>query len=91
MNKRQLANAYAAGYTGKCHNAQATSDGRYILHRSTIVERVNGCTWRFNWCGGYTATTASHMNEVLRALSVPMRVSYAEARETKAPSFCVAA
>jgi len=90
MNKRQLANAYAAGKPGACHNARSTGN-TYLLHCNAIVERVNDCTWRFNWCGWYTPTTASHMNEVLRALGAPMRVSYTEARETKVTSFCVAA
>jgi len=88
MNKRQLANAYAAGKPGACHNAKSTGN-TYLLHYNAIVERQSERVWRFNWCGWHTHTTASHMNEVLRALGVPMRVSYAKARDNGETNFTI--
>ena len=90
MNKRQLANAFAAGKPGACHNARVLGD-EYRLHNNVIAKHLGERRYQFNWCGWYTPTTASHMNELLRAIGVPMRVSYAEARDTKVASFIVAA
>ena len=81
--KAQTAAAFASKLVASCHNAQ-TGAGIYQLHGYTIakwetLDFGNGPeeVIRLLWCGWYTPTTASHMNEILKALDVPMRVSYA--------------
>jgi hypothetical protein len=85
MNKTQLAKAFVAGEPDSCHNA--TTDGRrYLLHGHAIaVKEGKGVV--FYWYGFWTMTTASHMNEVLKALGAPFRVSYANARDNKDTHF----
>jgi hypothetical protein len=85
MNKTQLAKAFVAGDSGSCHNA--VTDGRmYLLHGHAIaVKEGKGVV--FYWHGFWTMTTASHMNEILRALGAPFRVSYANARDSKDTHF----
>lgn len=89
MNKRQLAAAFAAGKTGACHNAH-TDGTRYRLHRSDIVRKEAG-RYVFDWSGWYTPTTASHMNEVLRAINANIRVAYSTARDNGHTTFEVPA
>jgi hypothetical protein len=73
MNKPELARAFVAGNNGTCHNA--TTDGQtYWLHGHPIAVKTDGAVV-FYWHGYYTVTTASHMNEVLKALGAPFRVS----------------
>jgi hypothetical protein len=73
MNKQQLAKAFVAGDSGPCHNA--VTDGQtYWLHGHAIAVKTDGGVV-FYWHGFWTITTASHMNEVLRALGAPFRVS----------------
>ena len=83
MTKNELARAFAKGVPGKCHNA--TTDGQtYFLHGHPIVVK-SGRRVVFYWCGFYTRTTASHMNEVLKVLGVRFaHMSYAAARDAKA-------
>ena len=72
MDIRNLALAFVAGKTGKCHNAriERDTDGaiRYVLHRSTIATLAPGGRGTIAWCGFYTATTANHINKILRAV-----------------------
>jgi hypothetical protein len=78
MNKQQLARAFVAGDSGACYNA--TTDGsRYLLHGHAIAVKTDGGVV-FYWHGYYTVTTASHMNEILRALDAP----FVAARKTAA-------
>ena len=80
MNKSELAKAFVSGQPGHCHNAH--TDGQtYTLHKSPIVVK-KGTQYQF-----YTRTTAAHMNEVLKALGAPFRVSYAQARDTNQDVF----
>lgn len=85
MNKAELAKAFVAGGSGSCHNA-VTDGSRYLLHGHAIaVKEGKGVV--FFWHGYYTTTTASHMNEILRALGAPFRVSYANARDNNDTHF----
>jgi hypothetical protein len=85
MNKQQLARAFIAGDSGSCHNA--TTDGsKYLLHGHAIAVKTDGGVVFF-WHGFWTITTASHMNDILRALGAPFRVSYANARDNKDTHF----
>jgi hypothetical protein len=87
VNKTQLAQAFVAGQRGRCHNAH--TDGQaYTLHASPIAVK-EGDNVVFHWHGYYTTSTASHMNEILRAMAAPMRVSYADARDRQATHFVV--
>lgn len=88
MTKTQLAAAFAAGRPGKCHNAEVrVVDGevQYLLHGNRIATRRPGDAIKavsFDWCGWYTTTTASHMNEILKAIGWQgKRFSYAKARD----------
>lgn len=85
MNKQQLAQAFVSGQSGRCHNA-ATDGVVYTLHASPIAIR-DGDNVIFHWHRYYTRTTAAHMNEILRAMAAPMRVSYADARDKQATHF----
>ena len=86
--KAQTALAFASKLVASCHNAR-TGTGIYQLHGHTIAKWESSDTVNQNgdqcivllWCGFYTRTTASHMNEILKALGAPMRVSYAHARD----------
>lgn len=85
MTKTELAQAFVRRKVGRCHNAH--TDGTvYVLHESPIAKWV-GDQVQFYWHGYYTPTTASHMNEILRALGAGFRVSYAAARDNKATHF----
>lgn len=85
MTKSELAKAFVSGKSGHCHNAH--TDGQtYTLHKSPIVVK-HGTQYQFYWHRHYTRTTAAHMNEVLRALGAPFRVSYAQARDTNQDVF----
>lgn len=85
MNKSELAKAFVSGQPGHCHNAH--TDGQtYTLHESPIVVK-RGTRYQFYWHRYYTRTTAAHMNEVLKALGAPFRVSYAQARDTNQDVF----
>lgn len=97
MNKAQLAHAFASGQSkGSCHNARIDAD-TYYLHGSAIarVDRVNMVVTG-NWCGYYTATTASHLNAIIKALRqqsslvVSDNVSYAQARNTNTTELTLA-
>jgi hypothetical protein len=83
--KAQTAAAFANKLVASCHNAK-TGAGIYQLHGHTIAkwekfEHEGEKLITLNWCGWYTPTTASHMNEILSALRAPTRVSYARARD----------
>lgn len=83
MTTRQAtANAFAAGKSTKCHNAQ-TNGIEYRLHGNLIAQRTLGGLV-IDWCGWYTPTTAAHLNSILRAFGVDERVSYAAARDAQA-------
>jgi len=85
--KPQTAAAFANRLVASCHNAK-TGAGIYQLHGHTIArwedsfEHEGEKLITLRWCGYYTQTTASHMNEILKALRAPTRVSYARARDT---------
>ena len=85
----QTALAFARFASAQCHNAR-TDDVEYRLHGHCIARWIEPTPghWivRFDWCGWYTPTTAAHMNDILRALGVNMRVSYAQARDGRADS-----
>lgn len=85
MTKTEIAKAFAGRKPGHCHNAQ-TDGSVYVLHRSPIAKWV-GDQVQFYWHGFYTPTTASHMNEILKALGASFRVSYAAARDNNATHF----
>lgn len=87
MNKTEIAQAFAQGKPGRCHNAH-TDGETYTLHKSAIAVRT-GNDVCFYWHRWYTPTTASHMNALLRALGAPTRVSYATARDTEQDCFVV--
>jgi len=89
MTKQATARAFVAGRAARCHNA-STDGARYTLHKSDIARKEDGKIV-FDWCGFYTATTASHMNAILRELPGSPRVSYAAAREGLHGTFEVAA
>lgn len=83
--RQQCADAFAAGKSARCHNATATAT-HYRLHGHPIAVRDATCAITFDWCRWHTATTAAHLNAILKALQVPgQRVSYAAARDGKAP------
>ena len=85
---QQVAEAFAAGRKGKA--GSASTDGRqYVLYNTVIAERISEKEVRINWGGFYTATTANHINEILDALGVPVRVSYAKARDAYQTDFIV--
>ena len=89
MTKTELARAFVKGRNGTCHNAH--TDGQtYWLHGHPIVVK-EGKSYVFYWHGFYTMTTASHMNEVLKALGSNIRMSYANARDAKATHWVEAA
>ena len=83
--RQQTANAFAAHRAACCCNATATAT-TYLLHGHAIATRDATGAIHFDWCGWFTPTTAAHMNAVLRALGEPFRVSYAKARDGKAPA-----
>jgi len=88
MNKYEIAKRFAAHLPGRVFNA--TTDGTgYVLHRSTIARWVSADTLVFDWCGFYTTTTASHMNQLLAALGIPQSVSHARARDRGDTTFVV--
>ena len=67
-----------------------TAPNEYWLHGSTIAKQYEkGGPITFDWCGFYTPTTASHMNEILKAAGYQKRVSYAQARKAGDTSFTV--
>lgn len=86
---RQVAEAFVAGEVAQCHNA--TTDGvEYRLHGHRIAQHygdgaLGGRGVEFNWCGWHTPTTANHINNILDAMHTGKRVSYAAARDEKAP------
>jgi hypothetical protein len=92
--KAQVAAAFASRLVASCHNAQ-TSAGIYQLHGHTIAKwdqghKCEGVEFiKLSWCGFYTLTTASHMNEILKALGAPVRVSYARARDLNTREYLV--
>lgn len=77
----QTARAFAAGKSAKCHNAH-TDGTKYTLHKSVIAER-NSNTLYIDWCGFYTPTTAAHINAVLAAFGVNVKLSYSSARNNR--------
>jgi hypothetical protein len=77
MNTEQVAEAFVAGRSGKCHNA-ATDGTEYRLHGHRIAHKIVGGI-ELDWCGYHTQTTARHMNAVLRAFGLSDRVSAAAA------------
>jgi hypothetical protein len=83
--RQQTADAFATGRAAHCRNATATAT-TYRLHGHAIATRDATGAVHFDWCGWFTPTTAAHMNAVLRALGEPFRVSYAQARDGKAPA-----
>lgn len=85
MTKTGIAQAFARRKPGRCHNAH-TDGSTYVLHTSPIATWVDNQV-QFYWHGYYTPTTASHMNDILRALGAGFRVSYAAARDSKATHF----
>lgn len=92
MNIAQVAAAFAAGKSAKCHNASTDGIG-YYLHGHKIASRgpAPGGVVAFDWCDWYTKTTASHMNAILRAIGATHRVSYAAARDSGEGEFYVVA
>lgn len=79
----QVANAFAAGHAAKCGNA-VTDGGNYWLHGNRIAQFNGGRTGvTIDWCGYYTPTTANHINRVLDACGINVRVSYAKARDNQ--------
>jgi hypothetical protein len=82
----QTALAFARRESASCHNAR-TDGTEYRLHGHCIARRYpeHGVI-RFDWCGWFTPTTAAHMNDILRALGICMRVSYAQVRDGKTDS-----
>lgn len=76
----QLANAFAAGKSAKCHNASTDGSG-YKLHNTIIAVKHENGGVTLNWGGWYTPTTANHMNTVLKAMGINKRVGYASARD----------
>jgi hypothetical protein len=83
--RQQTADAFAQQRSARCHNATATATF-YRLHGHAIATRDATGAVTFDWCGWFTVTTAAHMNAILRAMNVPQRVSYAAARDGKAPA-----
>lgn len=81
--KSDVAKAFAEGRVLKVANARTDGSG-YFLHQTCIAVKNAEGGVTLNWGGWYTPTTASHMNEVLKAVGINRRVSYAEARNTGA-------
>ena len=80
MDMKQLAQAFANGKAGRCHNAH-TDGTTYTLHQSPIAVR-QGDAVVFHWHGFYTKSTANHMNHILRAFGANFRASFSRARDT---------
>ena len=80
MDMKQLAQAFANGKAGRCHNAH-TDGVTYTLHDSPIAVR-QGDAVVFHWHGFYTHSTANHMNHILRAFGADFRASFWRARDT---------
>ena len=90
MAIKDVARAFAYGYSDRCHNA--TTDGRgYRLHGSLIAYRKvtedGKVVVVFQWCGWYSHTTANHMNHILDAIGADKHVSYASARDNGVTKF----
>lgn len=85
MTKTDIARQFINRKPGRCHNAH-TDGSTYVLHESPIAV-WHGNQVQFYWHGYYTRTTASHMNEILRALGAKFRVSYAAARDKQETHF----
>ena len=85
MDMKQLAQAFANGKAGRCHNAH-TDGVTYTLHQSPIAVRHDGAVV-FHWHGFYTKSTANHMNHILRAFGADFRVSFAQARDKRETHF----
>lgn len=78
--KKETTQRFACNASAKCHNA--FTDGKaYWLHGNKIAEKLDFHRLRISWCGYYTVTTASHINEILKAFEINQRVSYAKARD----------
>lgn len=84
-NSKGLAKRFAEGKPGKCHNAAVSvvqceghAEISYRLHDTTIMrgKKYPGDTATrlhlLTWGGWVTAQTQQHMNNVLRALGLPM-------------------
>lgn len=84
--KSEIAINLLCGRPAHCHDAH-TNGNAYVLHETTICSRNPDGTYTFNWGGFYTATTASHMNAILAGMNAPFRVSYAQARDSRATTF----
>lgn len=80
----EVATAFANREAASCHNAR-TDGTRYVLHNTTIAERLPSGEVRCTFGGWFTHTTANHINNVLRALGAEFRVSYAAARDGNSP------
>ena len=85
MDMKQLAQAFANGKAGRCHNAH-TDGTTYTLHNSPIAVRQDDAVV-FHWHGFYTKSTANHMNHILRAFGAEFRVSFAQARDKRETHF----
>ena len=83
-NSKSLAQRFADGKPGKCHNAVVSvvqcedhAEVIYKLHNTVILrgkKYPNDASTRLhllNWGGWMTATTQKHMNNVLCALNLP--------------------
>lgn len=82
---KQVAEAFAAGKSAKCHNAE-TDGHSYWLHGNRIaIKSTNGVV--FNWCNWYGPATANHLNKITAALGSNTRVSYAKARDNNVTEF----
>lgn len=86
MTVAQLAAAFAQRQEGRCHNAHSTGS-QYILHKTVIAEWTIDESLRLSWGGYYTATTANHLNHILKAAGKSVRVSRKAAREMGTTTF----
>jgi len=84
MTKTQTARMFLARKSARCHNA-STNGSTYTLHNSIIAKWLENGSIEFSFCGHFTSTTSSHINEILKQAGATKRVSYAQARDGKQP------
>lgn len=86
MTREQTARAFAQRKKAACHNAM-TDGNTYLLHGNKIAEVIAPGILRTNWCGWRTMTTQSHLNDVLEAFGIPVRLARKDPNETQDWSF----
>ncbi len=74
----QVAQAFASCKSASCYNAR-TDGHSYWLHGNLIAYRITPGILRTQWEGWITPTTQAHLNDILRAHHIPVKLSRAQA------------